>query len=253
MSKLNAEKSILTSKASPVTSTKIIHSTANANQNSILPQTASTVFTNKLNIVAKTSTSGALRTMAQTSTSNGQATILNKINETLNNHKKQVTAVAHKVSTLRILTKDQINLKTTSIQESMPRVDNPMLMGDLNRSVENKSNSLQAEKSINISNASDDARDISTNNKSTSLNISHSSIEEPSSSNVGKTKKSWEDYKQDINNEVQALSRLSFEEQKKILCKSEQELVKKRYIYYNITDTVIKYIINFILIGFKDT
>jgi hypothetical protein len=160
-----------------------------------------------------------------------QVKLLDKMNDALNTQKKHIKAVAHKVSNLRILTKEQLNLKSSLIQRTIVEAENRLTKDNLNRlnnrqanTGDKKATSSQAPTSRRPFPISSDAADASLQG---SLDLAQNSPIESSSSIEGQ-QQNWEEFKRKVNKEVESLSNLSIEEQRDLLFNTEEELITKR-------------------------
>lgn len=184
-------------------------STNNNDNNNIVDQ--ENIFANKatsINLIDKTNQK-LLKTTAATNVNRSsvqnlskELEILNRLNSVLNNQKKQISAVAQKVSTLKILTKDQINQKV--FQQKKNKTND---LANENKEEENNVNQSMIEKSSE--NSLEMARNVLTLQKT-------------------KSSQRLKKFKETVDDEMQYLFELSFEKQKDLLLKSEEKLINKR-------------------------
>ncbi|XP_014209509.1 uncharacterized protein LOC106640112 isoform X2 [Copidosoma floridanum] len=180
-----------------------------------------------------------------------QAALLDKMNSVLNSQKKQISAVAQKVSTLRILTKDQINLKTLQVPSKISKLKTCTPTDDSTKSSQNISTTVEEkseheapfaksakEESANVVDKSmknqDSAHLIKAiNNQSTSKNLAQNTIDQSTSMNASpSTEKStlgWTKFKDLVDDEVDSLFDLPVMKQKQLLTESEEKLISKRH------------------------
>ncbi|KAJ8679311.1 hypothetical protein QAD02_015098 [Eretmocerus hayati] len=185
-----------------------------------------------------------------------QVDLLGKMTELLNNQKLTVSAVAQKVSKLRILTKEQINNQQNEQDRESPnhtlqRVDTDMKENNQRQKrpllrILTKDQINQRSLGMKISFLDSAPRHVPNNNnqrsedrltrerRPTSLNAEESlqnvtELNQILSSNICQSKDSWSDFKLKVNEEVQHLIDLPAENQEKLLALCEEKLIVKRH------------------------
>lgn len=207
-----------------VTPTKIIHSTANVTTKTIAPtMNPATKVTNPTIAIPSTSKPVVTSTMKVTKRDPKHMNLLNKITESLNSQKTLLNSAVNKISTLRVLTMEQINQKSSKIQQK----NNCVVMDDLNKTGENI---VVAEKKSSSGRIIGYEKKPGNKIAESVATKENNKVVLEKSKDEDSLKKTWEDFRQVVNDEVQSLSNLSTAEQKKLLTETEEKLISKRYM-----------------------
>ncbi|XP_011494355.1 PREDICTED: uncharacterized protein LOC105359442 [Ceratosolen solmsi marchali] len=161
-----------------------------------------------------------------------QVKLLDKMNDALNTQKKQIRAVAHKVSSLRILAKERLNLRNSHVQRPNIESESRLNMENLHRLKNHQIKDVKNENET-ISNLSTTSRSHSIDSLNATYVSLQSSVDKAStmekSSGIDESKQNWEEFKKEVHKEVESLSNLSPEEQRELLFNTEEELITKRH------------------------
>ncbi|XP_058805959.1 uncharacterized protein LOC131672621 isoform X2 [Phymastichus coffea] len=211
-----------------VTPTKIVHATTNVITKTVAPTINSASKVASISTVETPSSKSVIAKVTQPDPS--QLKLLSKITESLNSQKTLLNTAANKISSissksLKVLTKEQINQKTSKIQQK----NNCVVMDDLNKTGQNN----MTEKKENIKEVKLKKENESDNKikevDDTKEIIKEESLSVTKSKNEDKLKENWDDFKKVVNNEVQTLSNLSTEQQKELLTYTEAKLILRRH------------------------
>ncbi|XP_031782564.1 titin isoform X2 [Nasonia vitripennis] len=209
-----------------VPSTKIIHVSPSISQSNTLNKTAAvitTTSTSKASAVAGTESTAT--TLKLTPQSNNNM-LLGMISDSINRQRQQISDAAQKVSTLTILTKEQINLKTSQIQQTKLNSEGNVVMDDLNKIGNNLS--ITSKRFTGETNKAQSTKNIENVNTKSALKNDPRKDCSSADTSQDKTKQNWENFKEVVNDEVQALSHLPAQQQKELLSKTEESLIEKR-------------------------
>ncbi|OXU26675.1 hypothetical protein TSAR_012573 [Trichomalopsis sarcophagae] len=209
-----------------VSSTKIIHVSPSISQSNTLNKTAAvitTTSTSKASAVAGTESTAT--TLKLTPQSNNNM-LLGMISDSINRQRQQISDAAQKVSTLTILTKEQINLKTSQIQQTKLNSEGNVVMDDLNKIGNNLS--ITSKRFTGETNKAQSTKNIENVNTKSALKNDPRKDSSSVDTSQDKTRQNWENFKEVVNDEVQALSHLPAQQQKELLSKTEESLIEKR-------------------------